>query len=219
MTSSGDETPRPPATAEFGLVTAGGAVHRYPARDGVAVAKLSVGSFDNDVYVVTSDGEAVIVDGAAEPDRILAEVRGLRVRAIVQTHDHFDHVGALPALVDVLGAPVLAHPSDAMPVPSEAVGDGDRIRVGSAELVALHTPGHTPGSTCYLLGETLFTGDTLFPAGPGRTDGPGAFATIMRSLDRLFELPDGTRVCPGHGLDTTIGRERPYVEVWRRRGW
>jgi glyoxylase-like metal-dependent hydrolase (beta-lactamase superfamily II) len=86
-------------------------------------------------------------------------------------------------------------------------------------------PGHTPGSTTYALladdGEPvqLFTGDTLFPGGPGNTDGTEAFGTVMGSLEGLFGFSDDVRVSPGHGLDTTLGRERPYVEVWRRRGW
>jgi len=107
-----------------------------------------------------------------------------------------------------------------MPVRADALGEGDRLTVGSAEVAVIHTPGHTPGSLCFLLGDHLFTGDTLFPGGPGNTGGNrSAFETIMRSLDRLFELPDATRVSPGHGLDTTLGRERPYLEVWRTRGW
>jgi glyoxylase-like metal-dependent hydrolase (beta-lactamase superfamily II) len=216
---SSDITPHPPATAEFGRVVPGGPTHRYAAKDGVDVRKFSVGDFDNNVYVVASRGEAVIVDGAADAPRILSEVEGLRVVAILETHDHWDHVQALGELVAALGAPVFAHPSDPMPVPFEPIEDGHEVRVGASSIRVMHTPGHTPGSTCYLLRSFLFSGDTLFPGGPGRTDGPAEFAQVMRSLDRIFELPDETRVAPGHGLDTTIGRERPYLEVWRRRGW
>jgi len=218
--SDGPETPHPPATPEFGHVEPGGAVHRYPAEPRFSVAKFSVGPYDNNVYVIESRGEAVIVDGAAEPERILREVEGLRVTAVLQTHNHPDHTQALATLVEALVVPVLANPADPMPVRAEPVQDGDIVRVGDREIQLLHTPGHTPGSTCYLLEPFLFSGDTLFPGGPGSTDGdPARFGTVMRSLDRLFELPDDTRVCPGHGLDTTLGRERPYVEVWRTRGW
>jgi glyoxylase-like metal-dependent hydrolase (beta-lactamase superfamily II) len=218
----GQATPHPPATPEFGFVTPGGAAHDYPAEGPMRVVKFSVGSYDNNVYLIASNDEGVIVDGAAEPERILSEVErlGARITAILQTHDHFDHTGALSPLVDALKVPILAHPADQMPVPTEQLADGERLAVGSIEIVALHTPGHTPGSTCYLAGAHLFSGDTLFPGGPGNTDGSRpAFRQIMRSLDRLFDLPDETRVSPGHGLDTTIGRERPYVEVWRARGW
>ena len=83
----------------------------------------------------------------------------------------------------------------------------------------MHTPGHTPGSTSFRAGPFLFSGDTLFPAGPGGTDGSAQFSQVMQSLDRLFGLPDETRICPGHGLDSTLGRERPHVETWRARGW
>ena len=99
--------------------------------------------------------------------------------------------------------------------------EGDRITFGTLTLEVLHTPGHSPGSIC-LVSQSycVFSGDTLFPGGPGNTGGDrAAFRQVMRSLDRLFDLPDETRVLPGHGLDTTIGRERPYVEVWRARGW
>jgi glyoxylase-like metal-dependent hydrolase (beta-lactamase superfamily II) len=215
-----DETPHPPATAEFGSVTPGGPSHVYPAEAGVRIVKVSVGPFDNNVYVIASGGEAVIVDGAADADRILQEAAGLTVRAIVQTHGHPDHVAALASLVDRLGAPVMAHPGDGLPVPFRPLRDGDRVSVGPVEVRVLHTPGHTPGSLCYLVANHLFSGDTLFPGGPGNTDGDqGRFTQIMASLDRLFELADETRVSPGHGLDTTIGRERPYLETWRARGW
>lgn len=216
------ETPHPPATEEFGHVTTGGPGHTYPpAAGGPSVKKFSVGPWDNNVYVISAGGEAIVVDGAAEPDRILQELEGLRCVGIVETHGHHDHVGALTDLVRALDVPVLAHPDDRMPVAARPLLGGERLPVGGARLEVLATPGHTPGSLCYRIGDFLFSGDTLFPGGPGNTFGDaGAFARIMASLDSLFAaLPDGTRVCPGHGLDTTIGRERPNVETWRARGW
>lgn len=216
-----DQTPRPPASPEFAPVAVGGPPHAYPATPPVSVTKLAVGPYENNVYVVASDGEAVLVDGAAEADRILALLEGLRVTAIVETHNHPDHTAALASLVEALGAPVLAHPADPMPVAAEPLAGGERLRVGTGEIEVLHTPGHTPGSLCFLTGGFLFSGDTLFPGGPGNTGGDDArFAQVMDSLDGLFDrLDDGTRVCPGHGLDTTIGRERPHVDTWRSRGW
>ncbi len=233
MTDDGS-TPHPPETPEFGAVMPGGPAHTYPeALDGVRVSKFSVGPYDNNVYVIASDGRALVVDGAADPERILREVDGLDVIAIVQTHGHPDHVQALPALIGALGAPVLANPGDPWPVATEPLTGGETLDVGRARIRVIHTPGHTPGSTTYALlgapdeagsegGEPvqLFTGDTLFPGGPGNTGkDPDAFARVMRSLDDLFGFADDVRVSPGHGLDTTLGRERPYVEVWRRRGW
>ncbi|HEX9124678.1 MAG TPA: MBL fold metallo-hydrolase [Actinomycetota bacterium] len=215
-----DVTPHPPATPAFGHVVRGGPAHRYALEGPLQVVKFAVGEFDNNVYVVACQGLALIVDGAAEPERILGEVEDLDVIGIVQTHNHPDHVQALAAITEALHVPVHAHPDDPMPVPARPLADGDVLRVGSVKVRVLHTPGHTPGSTCHLVDGFLFTGDTLFPGGPGNTMGnPARFSRIMESLDRLFEQPDHTRVCPGHGLDTTIGRERPYVEAWRARGW
>jgi len=216
---SDDVTPHPPATREFGAVEPGGPAHVYATTDGLRVRKFSVGEYDNNVYVVSDGDDALIVDGADAPERILEEVAGRRVVGIVQTHNHFDHVRALASLVEALGAPVYAHASDPMPVETRPLDDDAALTVGGTTIQALHTPGHTPGSTCYVAGTLLFSGDTLFPGGPGKTSDRASFERIMHSLDRLFSLPDDTRVCPGHGLDTTIGRERPYVEVWRRRGW
>ena len=224
MSARPGETPHPPSTAEFGHVTPGGATHAYPASDGMEVKKFSVGPFDNNVYVVRSLGtdDALIVDGAADPERILREVSGLTVVGIVETHGHADHVQALPDLVSALGAPVYAHSGDAskMPVATQPLRDGQTMVVGDVEIAVFHTPGHTPGSLSFRARSFLFSGDALFPGGPGNTNGKKAqFQDAMRSVDRLFELPDDTRICPGHGLDSTIGRERPYVETWRARGW
>ena len=216
------ETPHPPATAEFGHVVPGGPTHGYEPAGGLTVKKLSVGPYDNNVYVVEAGDEAILVDGANDAERLLAELRGLAVKAIVQTHGHFDHVQALKRLVDNLGVPVYAHGGDArsMPLATEPIGEGDELDVGGVAIRVLHTPGHTPGSLCLVAEPFLFSGDTLFPAGPGNTEGDSKrFAQIMTSLGRLFTLPDETRICPGHGLDSFIGRERPYVEIWRARGW
>src|SRR4249920_2738870 len=124
-------TPHPPATAEFGHVEIGGPAHRYPPAGDLQVTKLCVGDWENNVYVLAADGEALLVDGAAEPSRILTEAEGLRVTGIAETHGHTDHVGALGALVDALGVPVLAHPDDRMPVAAEPLTGGETLSVGS----------------------------------------------------------------------------------------
>lgn len=214
------ETPRPPSTPEFAPVEVGGPRHDYPVEGSLRVRKLAVGLYENNVFAIVSGGEALIVDGADEPERILTLVEGLKVVGIVETHNHPDHVQALPALIEAWGVPVYAHPDDPPPVQFSPLSDGDRLTVGEDAISAIHTPGHTPGSTCLAVGGFLFSGDTLFPGGPGNTADPARFAEIIASLDRLFAaFPDETRVCPGHGLDTTVGRERPYVETWRARGW
>jgi glyoxylase-like metal-dependent hydrolase (beta-lactamase superfamily II) len=218
-----DETPHPPATAEFGAVTPGGPTHMYADAAGLQVKKFSVGSFDNNVYVISSNGVALIVDGANDAERILAEVADVTVKAILQTHGHPDHVQALTTLKGALDVPIYAHGRDArlLPVNSEDLGEGDAIRIGDATVRVFHTPGHTPGSLCFVSEPFLFSGDTLFPGGPGNTWGdPNAFAQIIDSVENaLFTLDDDTVVYPGHGRDTTIGTERPHLQEWKDRGW
>ncbi len=222
MTDRANETPHPPATAEFGWVEQDGATHVYPPADRMEVRKLAVSPFDNNVYVVgcTARRKALVVDASAKPSRVIPELDGFDVVGIAITHSHPDHLQHLDALRAELGnPPVYGH---AGVVPSvEAVADGATISVGDIDIRVLHTPGHTPDSICLSARGFLFSGDTLFPAGPGNTDGDaGRFRRVMASVDRLMaELPDETRICPGHGLDSTLGRERPFVEVWRARGW
>jgi glyoxylase-like metal-dependent hydrolase (beta-lactamase superfamily II) len=187
---------------------------------------LSVGPYDNNVYVLSDpkSKEALLIDAANDAPRIIKELEGLRVSHILTTHGHSDHVQALSQVRERTHAQFSCHHADESMMPLKAdhrVQDGERFRFGDYELVALHTPGHTPGSICFVAGERLFSGDTLFPGGPGNTANPYAsFLTIIESIrQRLFSLPDDTEVLPGHGKPTTIGRERPHLDEWIERGW
>jgi len=191
----------------------------------LVVRSLVVGPLENNVHLAAcaSSARAVLIDPAAEPERILEAAFGLTVEAILLTHGHPDHIGAVRRLQPAWEIPVCLHPADAglaglagtLPL-----ADGEQIRFGSLALEVRHTPGHTPGSVCFYAEGCLFSGDTLFPGGPGATPDRAAFGAVMASLrTRLFTLPDPTRVLPGHGPETTIGAERPFLDEWEKRGW
>jgi glyoxylase-like metal-dependent hydrolase (beta-lactamase superfamily II) len=197
--------------------------HHYEGAD-LIVRKIEVGDMENNVYVLEcpETHESLIVDGCFEPEAILAAADGTAVVGILQTHGHRDHVQALPQIVRALGVPVHAHPGDDYPVAVDGqLSDGDVVAFGERAAVAIHTPGHTPGGACFLVGRHLISGDTLFPGGPGATAGDArAFAQLIDAIEnKLFVLPDDTAVYPGHGADTTIGAEKPHLEEWRARGW
>ena len=197
--------------------------HHYEGED-LIVRKIEVGTMENNTYVLEcpETHKALLVDGCFEPNKILEGAEGAEVVAIIQTHGHGDHVQALPELVEALDVPVAAHPGDDYPVPvARELKDGEEIEFGNRSARVIHTPGHTPGGTCFLTGVHLISGDTLFPGGPGNTWGDKeAFAQIIESIEtKLFTLPDDTRVYPGHGKDTMIGRERPQLQEWKDRGW
>jgi glyoxylase-like metal-dependent hydrolase (beta-lactamase superfamily II) len=170
------------------------------------------------VYFIAVGDEIAVVDGGSnELDAVTGELAGRRLEMVLQTHNHGDHTVVLRDLVAQTNVPVYAHPADPLPVSASKLDDGATIGIGGCLLKVLHTPGHTPGGVCFLLEESgeshLFSGDTLFPGGPGNTRGNAdAFAQIMRSLDeKLFVLSDDTRVYPGD--------ERPHLDEWRARGW
>ena len=197
--------------------------HHYDGDD-LIVHKLEVGQMENNTYVLEcpETQESLIVDACFDPKAILEGARDTRVVGIIQTHGHFDHVQALQEIKDALGVPVHAHPGDSYPVPvDKELSDGGVSAFGNREAKVLHTPGHSPGSTCFLVGRHLVSGDTLFPGGPGNTfDDDQAFDQIIDSVrTKLFTLPDETRVYPGHGADTTIGAEKPHLQEWVDRGW
>jgi glyoxylase-like metal-dependent hydrolase (beta-lactamase superfamily II) len=202
---------------------------------GLTVTKLAVGEMDNNAYLLrcTQTGDLVLIDAANEAGRLLELIGGGPLRTIVTTHRHWDHWQALAEVQAATGAEVVAHPDDAPGLPVEAgilVRHGDTVPVGAAQLSVIHLRGHTPGSIALrydaggelATGPHLFTGDSLFPGGPGNTErDPARFGQLMDDLEeRVFgTLPDGTWVYPGHGKDTTLGTERPHIPEWRARGW
>ncbi|SCF14759.1 Glyoxylase, beta-lactamase superfamily II [Micromonospora coriariae] len=185
---------------------------------------------DNNVWVLGDDSECVVFDAPHDVAAILAVVGDRRVRAILATHAHDDHVRVAPELAQATGAAVLLHTADRvlwdmvhpqLP-PNGELHDGQSIDVAGTTLRVLHTPGHSPGACSFHAPElgVVFTGDTLFAGGPGATGRSYSdFDTIVRSIrTRLLTLPPETVVHTGHGDDTTIGAEAPHLQEWLARG-
>ncbi len=193
----------------------------------IDVHRYVVGPVDNNVFIIRckETGDALLIDAANEHDKLLEICQALNVRRVIETHGHWDHIQAVPAIRDA-GYEVGVTAEDAAMLPSYdfILEDEAVIEVGRLRIHTHHTPGHTPGSMSFSVegSPLLFSGDTLFPGGPGNTsfDG-GDFATIMKSLeDRMFSaFPADTLVLPGHGLDTTLATEAPHLDEWADRGW
>jgi glyoxylase-like metal-dependent hydrolase (beta-lactamase superfamily II) len=193
----------------------------------VEVHRVVVGPVDNNVHVIRckETGAAVLVDAANEHELLLELCRDLGVRRVIETHGHWDHIQAVPAVRDA-GYDVAVTEADASMLPAydQLLEDQSVLEVGRLRITTIATPGHTPGSMCFHVEGTplLFSGDTLFPGGPGATKFPGGdFPAIIRSIeDRIFaRFPAETMVLPGHGADTTIGTELPHLQEWIDRGW
>ena len=222
-----------PAVRDYtGAVSVGGPIDVRELPE-VTIAKVAVGSMSNNAYLVRdrATGDALLIDAAAEPARLieLSSLGGPPVTQIVTTHRHHDHWAGLTALVDETAATTLAGAPDASALPVEvtrSLAHGDLLAVGDTRLEVIALRGHTPGSVAVLYRDPagsahLFTGDSLFPGGVGRTMSPADFARLLDDVEqRVFDvLPDDTWVYPGHGDDTTIGAERPHLGEWRDRGW
>lgn len=212
-----------------GNVTVGGPA-QMRSIGGLTITKLAVGPMNNNAYLLrcSETGEALLIDAAAEADRLL-ELVGAGVQQVLTTHRHRDHWTALTAVVETTRAFTLAGAPDAaeLPVPVDRrLVHGDAVDVGAATLRIIALRGHTPGSVAVAYDEPgdrthLFTGDSLFPGGVGKTWSPTDFVSLIDDVQqRVFsELPDDTWVYPGHGADTTLGNERPHLAEWHARGW
>jgi glyoxylase-like metal-dependent hydrolase (beta-lactamase superfamily II) len=192
----------------------------------VRAGRIVTAPLDNNVYFITckNTGDSMMIDAASSPELLIEICTRLQVRQIVETHGHWDHIGAVPQM-RAAGFPVAIGAGDANTLDEcdALFRGGEELEVGDLRVRTLSTPGHTPGSICYFVegSPLLFTGDTLFPGGPGATRLPGSdFDTIIESVTALFEeFDDETIVLPGHGDTTTIGTERPHLEEWKSRGW
>jgi glyoxylase-like metal-dependent hydrolase (beta-lactamase superfamily II) len=214
-----------------GNVRVGGPVQTHELA-GLMITKVAVGPMDNNAYLLRCrlTDEQVLIDAANDAHTLLNLIGAGGLARVITTHRHGDHWQALAEIAAKTNATTVAGRFDveSIPVPTtEPVGDGDRIRVGEAQLEVIHLVGHTPGSIALLYDDPtgaphLFTGDSLFPGGVGNTHGdPAAFERLLGDVQtKLFDrLPDETWVYPGHGADTTLGTERPSLPVWRARGW
>lgn len=202
-------------------------VHKEVVRplDGELLAGLP-DDFDNNVFTIrcTQTGDALLIDAANEHQRLLDVCQALGVRQVVETHGHWDHIQAVPAMRDAgLSVAVSAQDSSMLPSYDLILEDDSVIEVGRLRVRVIHNPGHTEGSMSFHVEGTplLFTGDTLFPGGPGNTSLGGDFKQIINSIEnRIFAKFGGeTMVLPGHGSDTTLGAESPNLQKWIDRGW
>lgn len=213
-----------------GEVEVGGPADAADAGD-LQIIKIAVGEMNNNAYLLRCvlTGEQALIDAANEPERLFELIGDAGLARVVTTHRHGDHWQALKAVVDATGAETVAGERDAdeLPVPVDTrVQTGARVRVGSCELEVIELVGHTPGSIALAYDDPdgivhLFTGDSLFPGGVGKTWAPEDFTSLIDDVEsKLFgRFADDTHVYPGHGHDTTLGAERPHLPEWRARGW
>ena len=182
---------------------------------------LTLGLYETNCYILYDETtkNAVLTDPGYEPERILAKLRelGLTLKAVLLTHGHFDHVGATAPLAEAVGCRVYVHEAELSMPPylrrglryTDFYGEGDTLDFDSLHFTVLHTPGHTPGSVTLMLGNKLFCGDLLFRGSCGRTDSAGgSWEQMLASLKRVAELPGDYEIYPGHGVMTTLSRER-----------
>ena len=190
----------------------------------IKIKKFSLGPYGTNTYLLfcKKTNESAVIDAPGDPETVLDALEGSTPKYILMTHNHMDHTGALEKLKTDLKVPIAAHPAEASGfpvVPDMELKDQDTVAVGRLSFTVIHTPGHTPGSICFLYDKYLISGDTLFPGGPGKTWSPDAFKQIIDSLtQKVFSLPDDTQVFPGHGDTAVVKKERANYEAFAARG-
>lgn len=188
------------------------------------IRKVVVGPYGVNCYVLIypKTKDSVIVDPGADAERIMGACRDTRVKYILLTHSHPDHIGAVAEVRTLTRAALGVHPLDAIPVEDFVdfhLEDGSTLVVGNLEILVMHTPGHTPGSVCFQHGLDLISGDTIFPGGPGHTTSPPNLRREIQSIrEKILPLSDDTRLHPGHGDSTSLGVERPAIERFLNKG-
>ena len=188
--------------------------------ESIQITKIETQPFGTNAYIVSyvATGDSILIDAPGDVPSIMDALKETTPTCILITHSHMDHTGALIELKSALGVPIAAHEADAdhLPLsPEMLLNDGSIIALGKVGLEVIHTPGHTPGSICFLAGRYLLSGDTIFPGGPGRTNTPGALKQIIESItEKIFVLPDDTPVHPGHGDSTIMKKEKEEFSVF-----
>lgn len=191
--------------------------------ESIRIEKLECAPFGTNAYILScpATSESVLIDAPGEAEKIFAALKGTTPKYILMTHDHMDHVGALVKIKRELEVPLAAHFADSgqLPVaPELSLIDGQKIAFGNIRLKVIHTPGHTPGSVCFLTGPYLISGDTVFPGGPGKSFSPESFKQIVSSITgKIFPLPDETLIFPGHGDSTTLAAEKANYKIFSKK--
>lgn len=189
----------------------------------IRIEKFELGPFGTNAYIVTCrvSRYSALIDAPADENIIKDKLKNTIPQYILLTHNHMDHTGALSQLRAELKIPLAAHDSDArnLTPPAEILlNNGDTVSLGEIEFTVLHTPGHTQGSLCFLVGHYLISGDTIFPGGPGRTSTPYDFKQIINSItEKIFVLPDDTQIYPGHGNSTVLKNEKKEFDIFTSR--
>jgi glyoxylase-like metal-dependent hydrolase (beta-lactamase superfamily II) len=198
-------------------------VDRVAKNETIQIDRLKLGPFDTNSYILTClrTGDSVLVDVPGEASKILKALKETNPKYILITLNHMDHLGALTEIKSKLRIPIGVHRLDAKGLPLRPeilLEDGEKVPCGKTSLKVLHTPGHTPGSLCFLFGNRLIAGDTIFPGGPGKTRSPTDLKQIIKSItSKIFVLPDDIAIYPGHGDSTLLGKEKEEFSVFSSR--